>query len=53
MEPRPFRQRYFAIIGFAAAAFAVLRVLRGDYDVAAALGIVAVVLFIAASRDVA
>jgi hypothetical protein len=52
MEPRPFRQRYFAIIGFAAAAFCVFRILRGDYEIAAALGVVAGVLFVAAARDV-
>ncbi len=39
MEPKPFRQRYFAIIGFAAAGFCVFRVLRGDYDIAIALGV--------------
>lgn len=51
MEPRPFRQRYYAIIGFAAAGFCAFRVFSGDYGIAAALGIVAAVLFIAAARD--
>jgi hypothetical protein len=53
MEPKPFRQRYFAIIGFAAAGFAAFRVLRGDIEVAVALGVVAAVLLVAAARDVA
>ena len=53
MEPRPFRQRYFALIGFAAAGFSVFRVLRGDYEIAIALAVVAAVLFAAAARDVA
>ena len=52
MEPKPFRQRYFAIIGFAAAGFCVFRILRGDYAIAIALGVVALVLFAAAARDV-
>ena len=52
MEPRPFRQRYFALIGFAAVGFCVFRVVRGDYEIAVALAIIAAVLFVAAARDV-
>ena len=51
MEQRPYRERYYAVIGAMALAFGVLRALREDWAVAAVLVVVAAVLFLAAAFD--
>jgi hypothetical protein len=51
LDRRPFRERYYAIIGSVALVFCVLRLMREDYGIAAALAIVAAALFIAAAVD--
>lgn len=51
MERRPFKERYYAIIGSTALAFCVLRLIRHDYDIAIVLAVVAAVLFGAAVLD--
>jgi hypothetical protein len=51
MEGRRFSERYYAIIGAITLILCIMRAARGDYDVAAVLGVVAAVLFIAAVLD--
>jgi hypothetical protein len=51
MDKRPFRQRYYAVIGFAALGFCAYRVVQEDYGIAIALGIVGAVLLTAAAFD--
>jgi hypothetical protein len=51
VEQRPFRERYYAIIGSFALAFAVLRALGNDYTVAAVLAVVGIVMLGAAAFD--
>ena len=51
MQQRPYRERYYAIIGGLALAFAVLRALREDWTVAAVLAVVAAVMFVVAAFD--
>ena len=51
MDRRPFKKRYYAIIGSIALVFYVLRIMSDDYDIAAALAVVAAALFGAAALD--
>jgi hypothetical protein len=51
MDERPFRERYYAILGVLALSFAVFRLAQQDWAVGITLAVVAVVLLTVARWD--